>query len=52
MLFLGASMCITAFPMLARNNTLQEAKLVLHGDNAIGAGQSMMRPLGRCLPWC
>jgi Kef-type K+ transport system membrane component KefB len=52
MLFLGASMCVTALPVLAR--ILHHKKLAgtTMGSVALGAGAIGDRPPGACWPWC
>ena len=51
--FLGASMCITAFPMLARIISFTRARRARPWARWPSApGRSMTRPLGACWPWC
>jgi Kef-type K+ transport system membrane component KefB len=52
MLFLGASMCITAFPMLARIIHFKRLTGTTMGTVALGRVRLMMRPRGVCSPWC
>ena len=52
MLFLGASMCITAFPMLARIIHFKKLNGTTMGTVAIGAGAIDDATRGACSRWC